>query len=351
MIKAYSTLSIGIVFLLFLNGCGSGASSPLNNSVYGVNSAKRLYIVSGSCYGGGVTVSVGPAQTVAKFNLGTGLLEKVVIDYNSVAPGDSPVSIYEYDANNILVLVENTGGRRIDLVRKDGSGYSTYLTNATALSAILRSMVMLSDFSLLVSKSSAIEKFNAAKSRVTVGANPYVNAPAGACATSTTLISSVNVHSSGKIVMTHAAATPNNKIASISAAGYAAGGDCLSGVAGPATTALPTQALFHSSGKLLVSFGSTTLGSNFIYSYDFNGTSGVISNPLVSYNNSSIVNGPSKMVEDTETGDVYVANVTSTFNTVEKFTYSSGVLTRVNGNTFIPSGIYTRCIADMGIMP
>lgn len=348
-VKRYCQI-LTITIFVYALGCGDKGSAPFNSGAYGLGSEKYLYVASGACYGGGVATSAGPANTIAKFSLSTGSFEKVVIDYNVLAPGDSPVAIYDYDSENILVLIENAAGRRIDKVKKDGSGYSTFIVNATALNAVMRSIVMLNDFGLLVSKSSAIEKFNAAKARVTQGANPFVNAPAAPCATSTTLISSVAVHSSGKIVYTHAAATPNNRFGVISSTGYAAAPDCLSGTAGPTTTALPTRALFHSSGKLLISYGSTTAASNFIYSYDFNGTSGAVTNPVAVFNDNSIVNGPSTMVEDPDSGDVFVANVTSTFNTIERFNFSSNLLTRVSGNTFIPYSVYTRCVSDMKVM-
>lgn len=344
-------LTILFTFSIFICSCGDQASAPFNDAALGNFNAKSLYVVSGSCYGGGVVVSTGPANTISKFNLATGQLEKVIMDYNQVAPGDTPIAIHEYDSTRIMVLVENTGGRRLDLVRKDGTGASTYLINATALSGIMRSFVLLNDFGVLVSKSTAIEKFNSGKARVTVGANPYVNAPAGSCATSTTLISSVTAHSSGKIVYTHAAATPNNKIGVISSTGYSVVGDCLSGTAGPTTTAFPTKAIFHSSGKLLVAYGSTTLASNSIYSYDFNAGTGALSNATAVYSDSgAIVNGPSSMVEDPDTGDVLVANATSTFNTIEKFHFVANTLVRASGATFIPYTAYTRCVSDMKVM-
>lgn len=341
-----------LITLALILGCNGSGSTPFNNSAYDVGGERSLYVVSGACYGGGVTTSTGPANTVAKYNLNTGALEKVVVDYNVLAPGDSPVAIQDYDNDRLLVLVENTGGRRVDLVNKNDGTVSTYLVNTTALGTVLRSFAMLTDLSLLVSKSGSIEKFNSGKARVMIGANAFVNNPAGVCATSTTLISSVVVHGTGKIIFTHAGATPNNRIAVVSANGYSVAGDCLAGTAGPVTTALPTRALLHSSGKLLVAFGSTTLTSNFIYSYDFNGSTGAITNPIAAYRDGgSIVNGPSAMVENPTTGDVLVANVTSTYNTIEKFRYNAGgTLTRVSGGTFIPSGIYTRCVADMKVM-
>ena len=350
--RLHLRLLILIVTLVpLLSSCGEESSAPFNDAALGNYNAKSLYVVSGSCYGGGVTVSTGPANTIAKFNLTTGQFEKVIIDYNQLAPGDSPIAIYDYDTTSMLVLVENTGGRRFDLVKKDGSGATSYLVNTTALSGVMRGFTLLNDLSILVSKSTAVEKFNSGKARVMNGANPFVNAPGGSCATSTTLISSITTHSNGKIVYTHAAATPNNKIGVVASNGYSVVGDCLSGTAGPTTTALPTKAIFHSSGKLLVAYGSTTLTSNFIYSYDFNATTGALSNATAVYSdNGAIVNGPSTMVEDPDTGDVFVANATSTYNTIEKFNFVSNSLVRASGATFIPYSAYTRCVSDMKVM-
>jgi hypothetical protein len=337
--------------ILFLFGCGGGGSAPFNSAAFNLNSTKHLYVASGSCYGGGVTVSAGPTNTIAKFNLQSGQLEQVVIDYNEVNPGDSPVAIADYDSTRLLVLVENAAGRRLDLVNKDGSGSTVYLVNNTGLNAVLRSVVLLADLSVLVSKSSAIEKFNSSKSRLLIAAKPWVNAPVGSCATSTTLISSMTVHSSGKIVYTHAAASPNNKIGVISATGYAAGADCLSAQVAPSTTALPTRAIFASDGKLLVSFGSTTAASNAIYSYDFDGGTGAISGGTSVYEDSGVtLNGPSSMAQDPESGDIFVANVNSLFNTVERFHYANNALIRATTKPFLESSAYTRCVSDLKVM-
>jgi len=337
--------------LLCLSGCGGGGSAPFNSNAYNVNGSQHLYVSSGSCYGGGVATTAGPTNTIAKYNLETGAFEQLVMDYNQLAPGDSPVSLQDYDSDHLLVLVENAAGRRIDLVNKDGSGASTYLVNSVALNAVTRAFTLLADFSLLVSKSSAVEKFNSAKARVLQGANPFINAPAGSCATSTTLISSMAVHSSGKIVYTHAAATPNNKLGVISTTGYATAADCLASQAAPTTTALPTRALFHPDGKLLVSYGSATIASNFIYSYDFNGSTGALSNATAVFSDGgTLINGPSTMTVDPDSTDLFVANVTSTYNTVERFSFANNVLTRVGTQPFIPYGIYTRCISDMKVM-
>lgn len=340
-----------MIFAFALISCGDNGSAPFNDAALGNLDSKSLYVVSGTCYGGGVTTSVGPSNTITKYNLTTGRLEKVIMDYNQISPGDSPVAIYEFDSTRLLALIENTGGRRFELVQKDGSGSKAYLMNVTALSGIMRGFALLSDLSILVSKSTAIEKFNGAKARVMNGASPFISAPGLTCATSATLMSSIAVHPNGKIIYTHAAATPNNKIGVISSTGYATTADCLGGTAGPTTTALPTKALFHPSGKLLVSFGSTTLASNFIYSYDFDATTGALSNPTAAYSDGgAIVNGPSTMTVDPDSGDVFVANATSTYNSIERFHYTAGTLQRASGSTFIPYSAYTRCVSDMKVL-
>jgi hypothetical protein len=260
-----------------------------------------------------------------------------------------PVAIANKDDSHLLVVVENTGGRRVDVVNKDGSGISTYLTNTTALNGVMRSLKLLSDGSILVSKSSAIEKFNAARARVTMGTSPYVSAPASPCATSTTLISSVSTLSNGKILYTHAAATPNNKFGIISSTGYAAAGDCLASQAAPTTTALPTASLVLPSGNVLVSYGSTTAASNFIYSYDINVSTNAISNVTAAYTDFANVDGPSAMALDPETGDVFVANALNTYNTIERFSYdgTTQLLTKEGSTPYIPANVYTRCVSAM----
>lgn len=347
MASAWRILAL-VSLLLFTAGCDNSDSAFLSETLND-RSPRMLFVVSGACYGGGVTTSTG-SNTIVAFDIETGAYHHTVYDYGLLSPSDSPVSIEEFDEDNLMVLVENTSGRRIDIVRKDGGSAITYLVNTTALSAVMRSLKRLSDGSLLVSKSSAIEKFGSNKARVTQGANPWVNAPAAPCATATTLISSVNTFDNGKILFTHAAATPNNKFGLISATGYSVAGDCLAATAGPATTALPTAAVIHPSGKTLIAFGSTTAASNYIYSYDINPTTNSIGGAAVAFNDVSVINGPSTMTLDPETGNVYVANGINTFNTIEEFTFSSGILSRTRTTPFAGPNIYTRCVSSMKVL-
>lgn len=344
-----STLAVVTLLSIFLTACSETLSGDEFNTA--VLDKKFLYVASGTCFTGGVATSTGSA-TVAKYDLATGALSQLVIDYNTFGLGDMPNAIKNFTGNQFLVGIENAGGRRVDIVGRDGTGLTTYLTNATALNAAFRDLVILGDSSILIAKATAVEKFSPSRARVTQGANPFVNAPAGSCATSTTAFSSSITLPDGKIVYAHAAATPNNKIGVISATGYAAAGNCLAAQAAPTTTALPTAVAYHQlSGKLLVAYSSTTSASNFVYSYDIDLASGAISNPIAAWTDFAIVYGASKMIVDQSTGFIYIANGASTYNNIEKFSISAGVLTKIGTLPFINTGVYTRCIAGLEIAP
>lgn len=331
-----------------LFGCTNGMenSQPLNSTLSGAK--KTLFVASGTCYGGGVAMSTA-SNTVAAFDAETGAYRRTVVDYNVFSPGDTPVAIADYDKDRMLVLVENTSGRRLDLVRKDGAGVSSYLTNATALNGVLRAIKRASDGSLLVSKSTAIEKFSSSKVRIPAAAS-FVSAPAGACATTATLIPDVDMLSNGKVIYIHATASPNNKIVLIASGGYTVAGDCLGSQAAPTTTALPTGLIQHPSGKWLVSYGSTTAASNLIYSYDINETTNVFSNASSAFFDTSVVNGPSAIAVNPDTGTVFVANALSTFNTIEAFTLNGSTLSRLGTAPFAGPNIYTRCVSSMQVL-
>lgn len=342
------TALVGIAIIA--TGCAKKSDSPDALNATASSPKNYLYVASGACYGGGVATS-NPTYTVTKFNLSDGSFNSLVVDYNSFSPGDIPMGVVDFNSTEILVLIENPAGRRIDVVEKAGNNaVSTYLTNSTALNSVMRGMFRLANGSLLVSKTTAIEDFASNKARIVQGANPYVNAPAGSCATSTTLMSSVAALPNGKIIYAHAAATPNNKIGVISSTGYATAADCLGAQTAPNTLALPTSLVVHEDGTtVFVGYGSTTAASNAIYSYTVNPTTGVITNPVAAFTDFTIVNGISAMVEDPSTGYIYVANATNTANTIEQFSSSNGVLTRVGSAPFIPSTVYSRCISSMMI--
>lgn len=345
-----SKCSLLLISLFALTSCGKDAEVPFNSN-YNTEDNEYLYVISGGCYGGGVAVNAGGSATIARYFRATGAFDRLMVDYASNNNGDIPVAVINKDDTSLYVVIENAGGRRIEVLDKETFESTVYLTNTTALTGVIRAALKLNDNSILVSKSTAIEKFSASKARVQMGANAYVQAPAAPCATTATLISAMGILPNGNIVYTHAAASPNNKIGVVSGTGYAAAPNCLATHAAPATTAMPSALLVHSSGKLLVAYGSTTAGSNFIYSYNVDATTSAISNPVLAYQDIANINGPSAMIEDPETGEIYVANGISTFNNVQKFRLDAtdGTLELVDPIPFITASLFTRCISSMAV--
>jgi hypothetical protein len=340
-----------ITICSLLLSCGEEAKNPFNSNYDNDADPKFLYVVSGGCYAGGVAVTANGSSVLSRFIRATGEFDRVIYDFAANANGDIPVTVIDKNKDELYVIVENAGGRRIETINKDSFDSSIYLTNTTALTGVIRHAALLNDNSILVSKSTAIEKFSSSRTRVQMGANAYVQTPAGACATTATLITALGVLANGNIIYAHSAASPNNKINVISSTGYAAAPNCLSSIVAPNTTALPTALLNHSSGKLLVAYGSTTATSNFVYSYDVNLTTNVISNPILAYQDLANLNGPSAMTEDPVTGHILIANGNATFNNVQRFELNTtnGTLTLVDPTPFMPATLYSRCISSMTV--
>lgn len=307
-----------------------------------------LYVASGACFGGDVTAGAVPAgsNTVARYNIDSREFSGVVIDYNAGA-SDSPVGLIDYSESQLLVLIENTGGRRIDIVDKLTGAASTYLTSSS-LNGILRDISPLPDGGFLVAKSTAIERFNSNKARITSGANPFINAPGGACATSATWMVGATRLLSGKFAFIHSNTNPNNELGIISASGYGGASDCLYAQAAFNTAARPTALLEEQvTGDLLVAYGSATPAANAIYSFRVNSTSGAVSGALAAYTDYGYVSAPSKMYQDPATGSIYIASARAAYSSIEKMSYDSASRLLVRNETFATNSVYTKCVAGM----
>lgn len=345
-------------------------------------SSRYLYVASGACYSGGGNTpfsNTTSSNLVYRINLSTGAKDATIADYNSSPSqaGDSPVGIASIDSENLYVLVENTttaGARRIERVTKSTDGNRTlFSNNTTALSAQLRGMKLLSNGDFLISKSTALEKISSANVRVTVGANPYVNAPAAPCATSTTLMSKVTTMSNQFILFLHAA-TSQNRFGFVKPAGYSAGGDCTPAQAAPNTAAFPVAAAYDAvNSKLLVAYAgsATTTDINSIYAYSITETASSVTvgsankiydASLYPATYPYLLYGVSAMVLDSTENKLYVATAINTSTTIvnyaiEKFSYdatqigvsNTSVLTRSGSTPFYDYGGDTKCIADMMI--
>jgi hypothetical protein len=249
-----------------------------------------------------------------------------------------------------------------------------FTQNAAALSAVLRNLKRKTNGDLLISKSSAIEYITSSDNRITQGVNPYINAPATPCATSTTLIREIEILSNGFIGFIHAG-TSQNRFGFVRPSGYAMAGDCTVAQSAPVATAFPTAMIYDAANsKIIVAYAgnATTADINSIYVYNITQTPTSVSigsaNKIYDANQfpsvyEYLLYGISSMVLDPETNHIYVSTAVNTSTTVvnfaiEKFLYdptklgtaNQNVLTRI-GSPFYPKDSDTRCIADMAIGP
>lgn len=325
----------------------------------GTTSSKYIYVASGNTYAGNLMTTSTPANVITRFESSVGTFDRVIADY-TVYPGDTPVGMINFDNDNLLVLVENptnTASRRIDKVRKDGYGFATYLTNASAFTGantfIVNDLASAYDGGLLVAKGqvntvpSSIEKFNASNARVTLSGRAYVQSPAGSCANTNNRIQHVTSGPNGHIIAIQPFLA-QNRIIMVNREGYNLSGDCKAIQAAPTTNHYPTALLYHTSGKLIVGYGHNVAGAPIheVYSYDVSDSAG-FSNAVTAWSNLSVIQGASAIAEQVDDHSVLISSAAAGFNTIEKFTFDSttGVLTRVGTTPLIQPSVYTRSVS------
>lgn len=328
-----------------------------------------LYVAAGACYSGNgnTTFTATTASNVVfKWDLDSGNYH-VVADYNNAAAGTTPVGISEMGSNHIAVLIENgtsTGARRIEKIAKaDGaaSTYYSYMSNNgnNVFSGILRAFDYLAtEGSFLISRSTAVEKVNSTPNRSLYAGNAWVNAPAGACASTATAITDISRTAQGHVIYTHAN-TAQNKVIITSKDGASAAGGCLAGQAAPNAASFPTSVVYEpTANQVLVSYAGNTTATdiNSIYAYDLTETASTASlaGATRAYQDVNFVYGVSAMAYDKVNKNLYVATANSTATAVagynvEKFSYDSTTkaLTKVGNPPLIPHFWATKCIAGM----
>jgi len=316
---------------------------------------RYLYIQSGGCFAPTGLTASNASKTVSRINLTTGVLDKTVIDYTANLT-DTPVAIADIDSDNMYILIENTGGRRIEVVNKTtGVTSSIYFMNTTALNAVVRTLTFGSDGSFLISKSSAVERFTSSKARLPSSATTFLSATVAPCATSTNAITATAFMNNGNILYAHSfsSASTNNRIG-ITTGSAAAASTCVQGTASPNTAAFPTAMVYlNNINQLLVAYSSSTLAQNYIWQYGINESTGAIT-PAASaaYSNPAVINGPTAMAYDSTTGIIYIANGTTVMaNSIEAFTYDSTAktLTRIGTVPFSSPTVNHNCINSMFI--
>lgn len=408
--------------LLILSGCANEKDTDLDSSSLISTGQKHLYIASGSCNSGlGITTftAQNSSRKISKLDLTTGQLSTFMDLQTPYVSGQfsndtSPQSLLN-DGANILMLTEDAvagSERKIYSIPKL-SPYNSVVYSQDPLAFTstaahkTRGLVKDTDGSLLFSKSVAIEKIGVNALRIPQGANPWVNAPAGACATSTTGIGGVVLlppysaqSAGGKIIYFHQGATAAlNRLGVISPEGYLIAGNCLTGVqinttthtyasnvTGPtiafATAGVnPTAMVFIRTGnapgvvgKLIVSYSAavaTEVSNSVNLNYalvswtvtETSETAVTLTNPVVLSRQLDAVFGISAMTYDSDEQALYVATASQTgvMNQttaaygykVEKFVLdldqNTAELVRPGGSPFMERSPSTRCITSMTI--
>lgn len=357
-----------LFFILILTACNEKKKeeTPVVEPVSTVV-PKHLYVSTGACYSGTNTTftTATAANQTYRLNLTTGQKELSIADYFSLPanPGDSPVGLVDVDSSNLMILVENASGRRIEKLPKSANPTRTiFSSNTTALSAAVKGIVKTSDGGFLIAKTAGIEKLTSQGVRM---GTPYIGTALGAtCGATNANINNVAVTTSGKIIYTNAAAS-NNRWGVISPNGYSTAADCLAAQAAPDVNAYPVAIQFIPSySQILIAYAGNSLNANLnsIYVYDFNDSTNVISNATKIYDANTYVAagyllyGISSMVYNPDDRTLFVATAISNATTVvnysiEKLNYNpdTKALSRSSSVPFYSYGVDTKCVSSMMI--
>ena len=395
-----------------------GCSKSSNDAASVAAVPKTLYAATGACNAGAgaalkVTYTTANAtKTIEKFNSSNGANQGFLVDFtvSNFLADMNPQKMID-NGSSLFVLMENptttTERSILKMPKVDPLSYVKYYTNATSLSAPLRGMALDLDGSFIVGVQTKLERINSQPVRVPAGANAWVNAPAGTCAASATAMSSVAIMDplapavNGKIIYGHQGFTAafgaaQQRLGIISAGGYFGAPDCITGV--QISTVLHTRAASSIStgavafnlngtsptamvyipqagnvGKLIVAYSNDQISNSPGGVYNLNHgivqwdvadtgpTTATLNNPVILFDNTSIIYGISAMAYDSATGSLYVATggepgvVNMATNNVgyniEKFTLDTAtpLLTRVSTNNqpFIKGAANLKCISSL----
>lgn len=413
--KQESKFTFGIFCCVLFLFTSCKKKDEINASSLGT---KYLYISSGLCNSGsGITTftSSTSSKMVSKLNMDSKTLS-TVLDLSSpyqggaFAPETGAQSLID-QGSSLLMLTENAvnmGERKIFSIPKltpyNTAIFSNDVLAFTATAAhITRGMEQDADGTFLFSKSVAIEKVGTNALRIPNGANPWVNAPAGTCATSTTFLSALKVlppytgTTNGKIIFAHQGATAaTNRLGIISQNGYVTAASCLNGyqitatahtnapgVTGPltfnATNGVSPTAMVYvppsgaiATGSLIVGYSSAVStdlnnGTNLVYAIvkwtvtETSDTAATLTAPVVLYNNFTNIFGISAMAYDAEDSSLYVATASQAGVAnqatagygykIEKFTLDLNTpaltLVRSNNLPYLDRSSATKCISSL----
>jgi hypothetical protein len=384
---------------------------------------KYLYISSGTTNSGfGVTTFA--AQTSGRKVSKLGITSKslsTVIDLTLPFQGgpsfgiDTGAQSLIDKGTYLLMLTENAvagSDRKVYKIPKS-SPYNTEIYSqdplalTTVAANITRTMQEDVDGTLILSRTTAVEKIGTNSVRIPIGGNAWMNAPAAPCATSIAGISAAVVMppfgtaTSGKIIYAHMGATTAlNRLGVISATGYLVAADCLVGIdlstvghtpasnipASPAVAFLaasstsPTAMVFipnatGGGGKLIVGYGPSTAANAILnnsvnlhsalvmWTVNETATTASLVTPVVLNRDNAATWGISALAYDSSDSSLYVATagqpgvasqiVAGYGYKIEKFTIDTAAqtasLVRVDNLPFLVGTSATRGITSMAI--
>ncbi len=291
-IRALIFVLIGILALLSLTSCGkkcdAGDTEKVlyntdnctveNESVSSISDNYSIYVSSGFPVASGVGI-------VSRWNQ-QGKLINIVRDYAG-NPGFMPQTVVFQSLTSgmkMLLLAFNGTVGEVDIADPDGSNFSQYFQNSTAMAAGTRRLTATTDGGYLITRTAGVERFNSAKQRV--GAAARYLTGGGCTITAGTAAVQLMLSGSEYVIASNGATSPNNKVNLYNGAT----GGCISGVAlaGPATTMWPVDMIYITEeNKLLVLYYPFTASTTNAQIWSFDVTPTAINNATLLFNDTS----------------------------------------------------------------
>lgn len=333
------------------------------------SATKYLYVASGACQAGNNTTfsATTASNIVYRVNVSNGHREDVIADYAGTS-GDTPVGLLDFDADNILVLVERNYARRIEKIKRDGRDGARTSFYQDAGTTVLTSMAKAPNGSIFFSRTASVGQIDA-NGVVLNSTFVAANAGAAACGTANSKYSSIAVTDAGHLVYLNSANNAN-RVGIIRA-----GPTCLAGIDGPANSATAANnasasALVWIPGakQVIASYAGTTTAANInsLYVYDVteDATTASLSAGTVLYDTAGYsatypyrLYAISALAYDADAKKLYVAsanqvstNIATSGNyIIERFDYDPAAkkITRDGSAPFYASGFDTKCISAM----
>lgn len=324
-------------------GCSAGISSA--SSAHG----HYIYVSSGYPTASGVGI-------ISRWT-STGQFLDIVHDFANNA-GFMPQAVTFQTINSVpymFMLAYNGTYGEIEVANTDGTDFSSYITNSTALAAGSRRLYNTTDGGFLITRTAGVERYTSAKTRQG-GSAKYVTA--GAC-TIAAGAAAVQLTLSGVdyVVAANAAATPNNKVNLYNGAT----GACISGVAptGPATTMWPVDMDYSATdNKLFVLYYPFTGATTNAQIWSFDVTASAINNGTLIYNDvyaeiatvSATPLASSSSIVFHRTGSEAFVLVGTSINSVLKLNYDGTTLTKASSVPLIYQNSLVKSISNVNVL-